>query len=445
MLFVVFLDITGIALVAPLLPSIGTELGLTHTQFGFVGSLYGVAQAFSSPVMGAISDARGRKGVFLISLAGATLAYVLLGVGLAYKVVWLLGVSRITVGLVKQTMTIAISFITDETLAAERTPAIATLFSITNVAFIIGAPLGGILSGKFGLMTPVVLSSVLYAAAFALCKWLIEDKGGSLGTKQVCPSLAAQGLKPSEYSNKKAPHPIKEEESVERGPIFATVLQEFKGLTTDMINNHSVRKVAIASFLSTLAVVTVQSSFTSVAVGKYNFTTREASYLISYKALLGAFWMMCMSEKVEKRLRAFGSDNIFPASALLSGVALVCQARASTVYGMMTCMLFGSLGDALFKVFLSSLFTKLYEAEIGAAQGIFGNIESLCRVAAPALSGLLLDVGGLAMPWTFAGALNIIVASYCHSAFSALDDPANADLGLQAVEPEKSAEDKKKD
>ena len=432
MLLVVFVDIVGIAMVAPILPTIGKELGLSHTMFGFVGSFYGLAQAFSSPVMGAISDARGRKGVFLISLVGAALAYLTLGMALTYNAAWLLGVSRVTVGLVKQTMTIAISFITDETEPEARTSAIATLFSITNLAFILGAPFGGILSQKTSTKYPVLISAALYALAFLVCKLKIEDKGGSLGTKQVCPSLAAKGLKPSQYANKKAPHalPSAKEgaEAEERKPILQSVVQEFTGLLEDMWTNETIRKIGVAAFMSTLAVVVIQTSFTSVVVNKFDLTTREASYLVSYTALLNALWMFALTERVEKALRSF---NIFPVSALLSGGALIVQAKCDSLKPVMLCMLVGSLGDALFKVFLSSVFTKLYEAEIGAAQGLFGNIEALCRVAAPAIAGVLLDAGGLSMPWTFAGALNIVVAAYCHIYFSDLDSDNNEEIRLQ--------------
>eukprot|EP01064_Diplonema_japonicum_P003206 TRINITY_DN1209_c1_g2_i1.p1 TRINITY_DN1209_c1_g2~~TRINITY_DN1209_c1_g2_i1.p1 ORF type:complete len:459 (+),score=63.63 TRINITY_DN1209_c1_g2_i1:35-1378(+) len=434
---VVFLDILGIAMVVPLLPIIGREMGLSHTTYGFVGSLYGIAQIFSGPVMGAISDVKGRKSVFLLSLMGAFLAYAMLGYGATVQSIVLLSISRVIVGLVKQTMTIATAFVTDETTTETRTNSLATLFSITNIAFIIGAPVGGILSTK-SILYPVACSSVCYITGFLLCYFKIEDKGGSLGTKQVCPSLAARGLSPSEYSNKKAPHAIPDQDQpTEARPIFSTILTEFKGLWEDMWKNVLMKKIAVASFLSTLSVVIVQTSFTMVTKERFSLTSKESSYLVSYQAGMNSFVLFFLSGKIEKFLksRKVPLSTVFPVAALMSGASLVLQARCHSLKPLCGIMVLGALGDALFKVNLSALFTKLYEAEIGAAQGLFGNIEAICRVIAPAVSGLLLDTGGLSMPWTFAGALNIILAAYCTSALSRADD--EDDLPSKPVDEKK--------
>eukprot|EP01059_Diplonema_ambulator_P005486 TRINITY_DN1521_c0_g2_i1.p1 TRINITY_DN1521_c0_g2~~TRINITY_DN1521_c0_g2_i1.p1 ORF type:complete len:448 (+),score=164.52 TRINITY_DN1521_c0_g2_i1:66-1409(+) len=427
---VVFLDIMGIAMVVPLLPIIGKEMGLSHTVYGLIGSLYGVAQIFSGPVMGALSDVNGRKGVFLISLVGAFLAYSILGAAAMWKSALLLGVSRIAIGLVKQTMTIATAFVTDETTAEDRTKSLATLFSITNIGFILGAPIGGILSHK-NILFPVVSSTFCYLAAFVICYSKIEDKGGSLGTKQVCPSLAAKGISFSSYKNKKAPHALPAQDGNDAPrPVLSTVVTEFKGLWEDMRRNADVKNIAVASFLSTLGLVVVQTSFTMVTKERFNLQARESSYLVSYQAGMNSFILFFLAGKIESffKSRQVSISKIFPYSALLSGVSLILQARTHSIKPLLLLMAVGALGDALFKVYLSAQFTKLYEAEIGAAAGLFGNIEAICRVIAPALAGLLLDSGGLALPWTFAGALNIILAGFCSSSLVFSDDEAAAGL-----------------
>ncbi|KAJ9453903.1 Tetracycline resistance protein [Diplonema papillatum] len=440
MCIVVFLDIVGIALVAPLLPMIARDMGLSHTQWGVIGSLYGLAQVFSGPVMGAVSDVMGRKRVFLISIAGATAAYCMLGAADVTKSLALLALSRVIVGLVKQTMTIAVAFITDETSPDQRTSALGTLFALSNVAFIVGAPVGGVLSSTCGGFCPVMLSSVLYAAAFALCFFKVEDRGGSLGFKQVCPSLAAKGLSPADYANQEAPHALPAQSNIASSPrpILSSVRDEFEGLLTDMWRNVLVRQIATASLLSTLSMVLVQASFTMVAKEKFDLTNRTATYIVSYQALVNAFVLYFLSAKTEKLLRSLNCNTnaVYPFAALLTGGSLVLQAKTGSLGMCMGLMLFAALGDALFKVHLSSLFTKLYEAEIGAASGLFGTIESVCRIFAPLLSGLLLDMGA-SMPWTFAGCLNIILAGYCYASFST-DAPDADELRSKTLPPRES-------
>eukprot|EP01060_Flectonema_neradi_P030563 TRINITY_DN4471_c2_g1_i1.p1 TRINITY_DN4471_c2_g1~~TRINITY_DN4471_c2_g1_i1.p1 ORF type:complete len:484 (+),score=58.71 TRINITY_DN4471_c2_g1_i1:82-1452(+) len=441
MSLVVFVDIIGIALVAPLLPMIAKEIGLSHTMFGVVGSLYGVAQIFSGPVMGGISDVSGRKVVFLISLVGAAVAYLGLAAATVYNSMFLMALSRITVGLVKQTMTIATAFITDETSISDRTRSLATLFSVTNIGFIVGASLGGIFSNKFGLLMPVGLSTVMYLLAFLICLTKIDDKGGSLGTKQVCPTLAAKGISFSEYSNKEAPHALPEATRKDDSrPIFTQVWEEFLGVGEDMLKNELVRKIGISSFLSTLSLVTVQTSFTMVMQRKFDLSGKENGYLISYTATVNTMVLMLLSERIERKLQSMrvGHGIAFPATAVLSGLSLILQARSKSITFMMILMIFSALGESLFKVYISSLFTKLYKAEIGAAQGILGNIEAVCRIIAPFLSGLLLDFGGISMPWTFAGCLHIILFTYTATSFS----PTLDEEDIRALEKEKEKQER---
>eukprot|EP01062_Namystynia_karyoxenos_P069779 TRINITY_DN65238_c0_g1_i1.p1 TRINITY_DN65238_c0_g1~~TRINITY_DN65238_c0_g1_i1.p1 ORF type:complete len:484 (+),score=169.53 TRINITY_DN65238_c0_g1_i1:88-1452(+) len=430
MYVVVFLDITGIAIVVPLIPAIARELDMSYTTYGLIASVYGVAQVLSNPVMGALSDVRGRKQVFLISIAGAAVSYGMFGLSSRLASVGLLTASRICVGLVKQTMTIATAFVTDYTEPQERTPALAYLHAVSNLAFIVGAATGGALSSALGSVERAGYVSVgVYAVAFVVCLLFVDDKGSSLGNKQVCPALAALGQSPDEYKNKEAPHPVPGGEAaaaLQKGaPVLTTMRTEFKGLLRDMSGNLRVRQALIASFLNTFSLLITQTSFSIVTQKRFDLNVKQNSYLISYASLVNAAVLFFVTPRLEQWLKKRNLDGtaVFAFSALLAGVARVLEARASTMHLLMGCMFFSALGNSLFSVYLGAMFTRLYEAEIGAAQGLFGNVESFCRVVAPALSGVLLDSGGVRMPWTVAGALNIVLAAYAYAAFPAAPPP----------------------
>lgn len=425
MYLVVFLDITGIALVVPLIPSLAKQMGMSNTAYGLVTSFYGLAQILSCPLMGALSDVRGRKIVFLVSLVGAAIAYALFGISARISSVVLLCMSRILVGIVKQTMTISTAFVTDYSTAEERTPALAYLYAITNIAFMLGAASGGILSSVLGsVIIPAFGSAVLYVIAFILCFCCIDDTGGSLGKKQVCPALAMMGKKPEQFKNKDAPHPIPEF----KGSVIGTITTEFKGLLKDMANNRRVRHAALASFLSTFATIITQSSQAMVTQTQFGLSVKHNGYLISYSSLVSAFVSYLIIPRLEIWLkrRQLPGTAILAAAALTAGLGLLLQASTRSVRTLMVWMLFSEAGRSLFLVYLNAMFTCLYEAEIGAAQGIFSNIESVCRVLGPALSGILLDLGGSGMPWTVAGALNICLAIYAYLTFQVKEATSKA-------------------
>src|SRR5258708_28070336 len=75
----VFLDMLGFGIVIPVLPAlVSTMTADKPSQAYWYGALlasYGLAQFFSAPLMGAISDRFGRRLVLLISIFGLVLTF----------------------------------------------------------------------------------------------------------------------------------------------------------------------------------------------------------------------------------------------------------------------------------------------------------------------------------------------------------------------------------
>ena len=109
-LLAVFLDLVGVALVVPNLVFRWKDVGITPEGLGAVQSIYSGAQLVGGLILGHVGDRLlGRKRVLLLSFAGACVSYLL--VGLADSI-WLLVLSRVVVGLVKQTMTVSSALLT---------------------------------------------------------------------------------------------------------------------------------------------------------------------------------------------------------------------------------------------------------------------------------------------------------------------------------------------
>ena len=99
----VFLDLLGVMLVVPNLIHRFKELGISTANYGLVSSVYSASQIVGGLLIGYLGDnVLGRKRVLLLSFAGAGLSYLLVGVA---DSLGLLVLSRVVVGLVKQTMT----------------------------------------------------------------------------------------------------------------------------------------------------------------------------------------------------------------------------------------------------------------------------------------------------------------------------------------------------
>ena len=78
------LDAAGMGLVMPILPALLHEAGVTADavplNVGVLIALYAVMQFIFAPVLGTLSDRFGRRRVLLVSLAGATVDYLVLAI-----------------------------------------------------------------------------------------------------------------------------------------------------------------------------------------------------------------------------------------------------------------------------------------------------------------------------------------------------------------------------
>jgi len=115
-LVTVFLDTLGFGIVIPVLPA----LVATMTQdkqsqaywYGLLLGSYGLAQFFSAPLLGAISDRDGRRTVLLVAIFGLGLNFLITAVS---PWLWLLLLSRLIGGAAGASFTVAGAYTADIT------------------------------------------------------------------------------------------------------------------------------------------------------------------------------------------------------------------------------------------------------------------------------------------------------------------------------------------
>ena len=119
-LCMVALDAVGIGLIFPILPALLTDLtgsGEISLLYGVMLALYALMQFVFSPVLGALSDQYGRRPVLLLSIAGATVDYLVMAFTPLFAV-FLIG--RAIAGITSANISVATAYITDITEEAER-------------------------------------------------------------------------------------------------------------------------------------------------------------------------------------------------------------------------------------------------------------------------------------------------------------------------------------
>ncbi len=160
----IFIDITGLGIIIPVIPALITELinGSISEAAKYSGWLmfsYATLQFLFAPFLGGLSDQYGRRPVILLSLFGFGINYLVLA--LAPNIIWLF-LGRIFQGIMGASLTTASAYIADISTPDKKAQNFGLIGAAFGLGFILGPVIGGYL-GQFGSRVPFIA-----AAAFTL-------------------------------------------------------------------------------------------------------------------------------------------------------------------------------------------------------------------------------------------------------------------------------------
>ena len=160
----IFIDITGLGIIIPVIPALITELinGSISDAAKYSGWLmfsYATLQFLFAPFLGGLSDQFGRRPVILLSLFGFGINYLVLA--LAPNITWLF-LGRIFQGIMGASLTTASAYIADISPPEKKAQNFGLIGAAFGLGFILGPVIGGYL-GQFGSRVPFIA-----AAAFSL-------------------------------------------------------------------------------------------------------------------------------------------------------------------------------------------------------------------------------------------------------------------------------------
>ncbi len=165
----VLLDVIGIGMVIPILPSLITSLtgeGVSAAALdgGWLIFAYAGMQFLFAPVIGNLSDRFGRRPLLLCSVAAFGLDNLLCA--LAPTLPWLF-VGRVLAGIAGGSYTTAGAYIADVSTRETRARNFGLMGMAFGVGFVLGPVLGG-LAGEFGPRVPFYVAAGLSAVNLAI-------------------------------------------------------------------------------------------------------------------------------------------------------------------------------------------------------------------------------------------------------------------------------------
>ncbi len=77
---IVFIDLLGFGIIIPVLPFYVRSFGVSDVFIGLLAASYSLAQFVAAPMLGRISDERGRRPILMLSVGVAGIAWLVFGV-----------------------------------------------------------------------------------------------------------------------------------------------------------------------------------------------------------------------------------------------------------------------------------------------------------------------------------------------------------------------------
>jgi DHA1 family tetracycline resistance protein-like MFS transporter len=158
----------------------------------------------------------------------------------------------------------------------------------------------------------------------------------------------------------------------------------------------------IARFFFGVAFAIFQTIFSLYTLTKFGLSAAQTGYILAYVGVLSVITQGFLVGWISKRVR---EDILIVACVALMALSLLGWALASSVVALLVIMAPTAFSGGLLNTLLSSTLTKAVDnKETGGILGLSASIESSTRIIAPIAGGVLLQQLGTWAPGAF-GAL----------------------------------------
>ena len=379
---IVFINLLGFGLILPLLPYYAETFGASDTTIGLLVASYAAAQLIGAPILGRLSDRYGRRPILLLSIFGTLVSLLMLGFA---KTLLVLFLARITDGLTGGNISVAQAYITDVTDEKSRAKGLGMIGAAFGLGFILGPASGGFLS-QYGYAVPAFAAAGLVMINLLMVAfWLPESLSLEKRTTQnlIQPRITFSAL-------------------------LAALQRPYSG------------SLLIIRFFFGLAFAIFQTIFSLYVLRRFNLDAQQTGFILTYVGVLSVIVQGFLVGKLNER---FPDPILILSSTILMGLSLLAWSFAPSVPVLLIILAPIALSGGILNTILSSALTKTVQAqEIGGILGLSSSIESLTRVIAPTLGGVLLDQFGTGSPGIFSA---IILAGLCVYIWKTIFDQRN--------------------
>jgi DHA1 family tetracycline resistance protein-like MFS transporter len=359
--FTIFIDLLGFGIIIPILgPYAKDVLHADGWVYGLIFGVYSFMNFVFAPVLGTLSDRKGRRPVLLITIVIAMVGHLLFSFSSSLLVLF---VARMIAGIGSANISVANAYISDVTPPEGRAKAMGLIGAAFGLGFVFGPPVGGYIYEHLSFEYIGYLTAALCLINFVLA-WIY------------------------------LPESIKER-NTENKFNFKNIL---RGLV-EAGKNPRVNKFFLLFFIVIIAFSMMQSTVTLLFTDRYKLDAAQGSYMFAYVGLLMAIVQAGFIGFFSKRL---GESKMLLIGSVVMGLGLTLIPFGpfwlQFVYFALIAVSNGMIGPAI-----NSLISKNADpTKLGQIMGANQSFGSLSRGIGPVIAGILYDIN-YAFPYLAAG------------------------------------------
>lgn len=351
LMFNMFIAMSGIGLVIPVMPQYLESFGIAGQALGFIIASFALGQFLFSPLAGDLSDTVGRKKLIIVGLIVFSASQLWFGMATHE---WMLYAARFISGiggafLIPATM----AFVADVTSVEERGKGMGLLGASMSLGFMIGPAIGGFLA-KVSITFPFYMAALAAILSAVISFIILPD------IKNV---ISVDPLNKNKREN-----------------IFAQLKNSIKTPYFMML---------IIIFVFSFGIANFQTTFSLYVDHKYNYTPQDIAIVLTVGGFVGVIVQTLIVNKLFKR---FGELSVILVS--LFGAALTFLAFFLVDQFMLVLLVatIFSTATTLIRPAVNTVVSKLAGNEQGFAAGMNNAYMSLGNMIGPALAGLFFDI-----------------------------------------------------
>jgi len=395
LLLINFIGTLGFSIVLPFLIFLVLDFGGNAIVYGILAAVYPAFQLIGAPILGRWSDIYGRKKVLLISHGGTLIGWIFFLLALFLPVQNLFSINsplmgtivitlpllvlffaRFIDGLTGGNISVANAYLADISSDENRSKNFGIMAMSSNLGFIVGPALAGILGATiYQEILPVLAALILSLLTLIVIGFALKES------------------KPKSVVVMKQ---IPEKESIRK--VFAHECKECyqapnpkKLRFKDVFKLKHITFLIVLYFFIFLGFNIFYTSFPIHAVSGLKWSVTELGV---FYAVLGGIMVLVQGPILSKALKKFSEEKLVIIGSIILGTNFVLFVSNNNIFIYGAAVLFAVGNGLMWPSFLSILSKTAGNAYQGFIQGVASSFGSLASIVGLIIGGLLYNLIG---------------------------------------------------